>query len=240
MSARAGDQLQSALLLALYEHYERWAARLPLACRRGCATCCTRMVTATSLEARLVAGFLERSGRGHEIGATLAAVPVARRHAHTTNGFARLCLAGSEAVEGSEGESWHLEPCPFLQEKACSIYPVRPFGCRAFGSLEPCGAGSSAVVPPLLLTVNTVCLQLVEHLDRCGGRWGNFLEILRFVAGVEEAPKAADLLAALPLPGFLVEPGEGEDVRDFLDRLWQVPIRGVPFGDLFSGAGVGA
>lgn len=37
-------------LLQIYDHFDTWARDFDFACKEGCATCCTRSVTMTTLE----------------------------------------------------------------------------------------------------------------------------------------------------------------------------------------------
>jgi len=96
----------------------------------------------------------------------------------TTNELAALCLQGKDLPE--EENAWPRADCPFLSNNECLIYPERPFGCRCFFSKQKCEEISSATVDPLLLTVNTVFLQFIEHIDG-GGLLGNMTDVLLFL-----------------------------------------------------------
>ena len=67
--------------------------------------------------------------------------------------------------------------CPMLENGICTIYPVRPLGCRVMMSETPCGQTGAADMPELALTITTVFMQFVEHLDE-GGVYGSFLDLL--------------------------------------------------------------
>lgn len=93
----------------------------PLACARGCATCCTLRVAATAPEALLVARFLRAvQPRLAERGVDLA-------------GTLRDANARTRSL--SERERMRLrQRCPFVARGVCVIYAVRPLACRGHAS----------------------------------------------------------------------------------------------------------
>ena len=93
---------------------------IDIVCRRGCVYCCYLKVDAGSHEIFLI---------NHHI-ATNFSVPkknmiIASLKKH------RLQLS---KIAGNDHLSMNI-PCPLLFDKACSIYPARPFACRAYYSL---------------------------------------------------------------------------------------------------------
>jgi len=204
-------------LLLIYALYDRWAGEFDFACRKGCATCCTRSVIMTTLEGELMDDRLSAQpdllplletgpGNGHA-------------PATTTNQFAAACLRGEYADEAEP--AWDLAPCLFLRDNCCALYPVRPFMCRSFGSRVRCDRSGAAEVEPFLLTLNTVILQCIEHLDR-GRPWGNMYGVLRSIGNRRR--KIADketsgLLIAEPIPGFLIPPDEADRIQGCLRLL---------------------
>lgn len=142
----------------------------------------------------------------------------------TSNGLASICLAGKEV--GPEAEvPWLFEPCFFLRGGLCSIYPVRPFACRSFGSTLNCGQSGVAEAPDWFVTLAIVTNQLLEDFDR-EGWWGNLADVLSFLAAErgEAACLAARnrLLPTQPLPGLLVMPDERPLLNQFLDRVQEL------------------
>jgi Fe-S-cluster containining protein len=111
----------------------------PLACGRGCATCCTLRVGASAPEVLLVARFLRAVTprlleRGIDLVATLR-----EADAHT----AGLTEAARVRLR---------QRCPFIAQGACVIYPVRPLACRGHAShdVKACvdaAAGRALQVP---------------------------------------------------------------------------------------------
>ena len=204
--------IQRLLLATLYDAFAQWTDTFAFVCRKGCSTCCTRSVTMTSLEGDEILTFLAETGRLSELSAP-AFQPTATRMAQcTTNAFIAAHLRG-ESVE--EAESWDLRPCPFLKAESCSIYPVRPFGCRLFASLDPCSASGVAEMPPGYLAGATALLQYIEHLDN-GGRWGAMVELL---AGLNTGQTENYGKPTAPIPGFLIAPDERALVEPLLQGL---------------------
>jgi len=210
----------SLAIPTLYQAFAEEAAAIAFACGPGCATCCTRSVTLTTAEGALIVDFLRAAGRG------LPELPrdqVPLRPAVTANGLAALCLAGEEPPPEAESP-WSFEPCFLLQDGLCTIYPVRPFACRSFGSIVNCGQAGMAEAPAWFLTLAIVTNQLLEDLDR-GGAWGNLADVLAFVddglgEGAREATRER-LLPNRPLPGLLVLPEERARVDRYLAKVWE-------------------
>ncbi len=111
----------------------------PLACHRGCATCCTLRVGATAPEVLWVAQFLRAVSpkllaRGIDLIAQVRA---------------------TDALTQGAGESQRVslrQPCPFVARGVCVIYDVRPLACRGHTShdVKACvdaAAGRRAEVP---------------------------------------------------------------------------------------------
>ena len=89
------------------------------ACGPGCHHCCTQPIPLTPLEVLAVRLFVEQE------------LPLMERDALKA-AFAPFC--GDRAILGAT--------CPFLREKRCAVYPVRPIACRryiVYGA--PCGKG---------------------------------------------------------------------------------------------------
>lgn len=231
------NEVKLGMLQVVYAVYGEWAQGIPFVCKKGCSHCCTQSVTMTTLEGELISqydqegilldDFLKNNDNTVNYG---------RISTLTTNQFARRCLAGEE-IEFAE-ESWQFLPCPFLHDKSCRIYPVRPFGCRSFGSLLYCLETGSAEVPPLAVTINTVLMQIIEHIDQ-GRPWGNMLNIMGrlhmerveswnenngWVTGLVNGSVVSE-----PIPRFLIPPEEQEDVDKVLADLYDREVSGKSF-----------
>lgn len=199
------------ILGGMYDIYEAFSTRLSVACVRGCATCCTQNVTMTTLEGYRIVVHLISTGQ-------LNLFQRLHRSAHqerfqptvTTNELAALCMQAENLSE--EECDWPKVACPFLSNNECLIYLERPFGCRCFFSTQRCEAITRALVDPFLVTVNTVFLQLIEHIDS-GGLFGNMTDVLLFLASKTQRKRyeinaSPNHLAGLPvnrgIPALLV------------------------------------
>lgn len=209
------------MIREIYRVFAQETADLGFACGPGCASCCTRSVTLTTAEGLLIVDFLRENGRGlPDLPRDLAPL----RPALTTNGLAGCCLSGREAPPEAESP-WLFEPCFFLRDGLCSVYPARPFACRSFGSTVNCGESGMAEAPEWYLTLTIVTNQLLEALDR-GGYWGNLADVLAYLEAV--AGKGVSLAAQgrllpnLPSPGLLVAPEEQVLVEGYLARLAEI------------------
>lgn len=220
---------QLNILSTIYALYEQWAKAFVFVCRKGCATCCTRSVTMTTLEGELIYEYLTR--QRPDVLPRLATLPdnspVPRT---TTNQFAAACLRGEDIAEDTG--SWDLTPCVFLQDGSCTIYPVRSFMCRSFGSRIRCDEQGEAEVEPLFLTLNTVIMQCIEHLDH-GRLWGNMNTVLRRIAANSKGKKTQEEYAgpvAQPIPGFLLLPREEAALREKMKILLRLLKKKRPEG----------
>lgn len=161
----------------IYAIYNEFAATLDLACRKTCADCCTSHVTLTTLE-----GYRLLSRLPLTLKATLLkAIPTEPdadrfRPAITTNQLAELCAKGIEASDEADTDTGKV--CALLVDRLCSIYEFRPFGCRCLVSRHNCGEKGHAEIDDFVLSVNTVLLQTLEHVD-AGGCTGNLVDVLR-------------------------------------------------------------
>jgi Fe-S-cluster containining protein len=222
------------VLEAVYGVYSQWVERFPLACRKGCGACCTRSVTVTSLEGEVILDFVRKKGREEWLREKLARAGAGKGTAGVTmNQYAAACLNHQE-VKGDLQDSWDFTPCIFLAENICTIYAVRPFGCRSFGSLEECAAGSAAVLAPIHLAVNTVFCHIIEHVSSDGGYWSFMTDILQSLAGSMNRDGTICLLQARPVPGFLLESREMQVVKVLLQQLREQYPEKTIFGDLID------
>jgi Fe-S-cluster containining protein len=232
-SAQVSTVHKKELLHAIYNVYSRWVERFPLACRKGCAACCTVSVTMTSLEGEDILDFVKRKGRGKWLQEKLAgAKPGKSKAAITVNQFAEACLKHQEVDSGTLG-SWDFTPCVFLEDNGCSIYEVRPFGCRSFVSFVQCATDRAAEIAPIHLTVSTVFTQIIEHVSSDGGYWSTMADILHSLTGCETRGEI-HLVPARPVPGFLLENQELQVVHALLQQLsGHFSEKGI-FGDLID------
>ncbi|MFH1155413.1 MAG: hypothetical protein V1793_16510 [Pseudomonadota bacterium] len=167
MTPDYGDVPELVALEKLYILYDDVIKDIPIACRKGCSVCCTCNVSLTSLEGR----YLLRSLSPGQVHTLLARMEPLRETPKfcpglTINGYAALCLSGGQPPEEENNPSWGA--CPLLTCDLCPVYGARPFGCRCLVSEETCSDLEPARVPPYILTVNTVFMQVIENLDARG------------------------------------------------------------------------
>ena len=79
-----------------------------MACRAGCAACCHIALSLNELEARAIGDATHREP------------------AEVSGLF----------DPAAEIKRWRGKPCPFLVDRTCSIYALRPLNCRLHHSLE--------------------------------------------------------------------------------------------------------
>lgn len=169
------DRLEKIYLLYAKTLEDR-AGENKAACGKGCSWCCTCNVVLTSLEAAFLVNRLDKQGQ-KRAKKNLADRVAKKRYIPllTTNAFAKACVDGGEVPEEENDPLWGQ--CPLLEDGVCTVYPFRPFGCRAMMSETPCRRAGFARMPPLVLTLNNIFLQYIEHLD-LGGVTGNLSDLL--------------------------------------------------------------
>jgi len=236
------------ILQAIFSMYEEWTSNKEFACEKGCAACCTQNVTITAVEGELLLHHV----REHKLEKWLADSlqdwngKKAKKPAMTHNAFARNCLQGVETDMGAP--PLQQKVCLFLgEDNSCRVYEARPFGCRCFFSLEDCRTSGTAKQPDELLGINTVTMQIIEHLGQ-KEFWGNIYDILIALCDLTENTDVAGLfhekdqlaaahtrlLKAEPLPGFLTMPEEQKSVGRYLETLFKKKIQGKSLEDILN------
>jgi len=141
----------------------------PVACHRGCATCCSLQVGATAPEILAIARFLH------------ALVPRLAEHGIDLVGAIR----GADRVTHGISEEQRLElrqPCPFVARGVCVIYDVRPLACRGLASHDAracvdAASGRGAQVPysPSMNWVRSIVQNALQSsLRQAGLPWGMY------------------------------------------------------------------
>lgn len=93
----------------------------PIACRKGCPSCCTLRVTALAPEVFLVAAYLR------------ATAPALRGHGIDLIGRLRATDAATRGL-GEEQRVALRRRCAFIEQGVCLIHRVRPLACRGHAS----------------------------------------------------------------------------------------------------------
>jgi Fe-S-cluster containining protein len=215
----------------LYAVHDRFADTLRTACGKHCAACCTPNVTATTLEAFFLAEAMADSSRPDLMDRARAGRKSPRRPPKvTTNRMAEICLAGDDPPEEEPADPAG-GACALLTDAACPVYEARPFACRCMVSARRCAEGGAADMAELTVTVNTVFLQTLEHID-ADGYSGNLVDLLDFMAAPENrrryregrlsAPPAG-LIPNRPAPALMIPPEHRAAVRPWIEALRRMP-----------------
>jgi Fe-S-cluster containining protein len=202
----------------LYALYDQFTGGRDIACRKFCADCCTCNVTLTSLEAaRIMAGLDdgEKFNLLEKLGKTLANPRFTPKI--TLNRLADICMQGGDPPDEKIDPAWGA--CPLLMDKACTIYAVRPFGCRCMTSFQKCSKTGAADMDDFTLTVNHVFLQIIENLDK-NGYFGNLSDMLaQTLAKKADGSLPPRLIRNSPLNALLIPPEHGEKIQPILSAF---------------------
>jgi Fe-S-cluster containining protein len=219
-----------AVLDQIYRIYDNFVSGLELACKKYCAHCCTTGVTLTTLEGYKIIQQLESEGKAGWVETMeLAAQQPYFQLKITTNQLASLC---AEGIDPPAEESAEWNPCPLLTDSQCPIYAVRPYGCRCLVSRHDCGIEGYAHIDDFVLSVNTVFLQTIEHLD-AGGCSGNLIDVLRKMAPQENRNHYennrlkcanAGLISNQPLKALMIPPEHRSRIEPILQSLRDIRI----------------
>ena len=211
------------ILKAIYQFYDDYVSQFDFVCQPKCAACCTQHVCITTLEGAFIITHLKEKqcldilDRLNKVNSDRPFSPRL-----STNMLAAYCLNRREPPQ--QEEYFSTAPCPFLENGLCLIYPVRPFACRSFFSQERCDVKGEAVVPPVLVTINILLNQLLEHIDT-PGCYGNMIKVLKFLEEnlgryfFQQSLTPEDLAPNRPIPGFLFPPEHQMEVRKVIDKL---------------------
>jgi hypothetical protein len=217
------------ILDQIYAVYERFAASLDLACKKYCDHCCTSGVILTTLEGYKIIDSLAPNQKAGIIHTMQTASEIKRFQPRvTTNRLAQLCAEGIEPPEEIESEPW--QNCPVLLDHQCPIYALRPFGCRCLVSRHNCGEKGYAEIDDFILSVNTVFLQTIEHVD-AEGCSGSLVDVLQTMLNKQnwEAYRNGKLhctgnglIANQPLEVLMIPPEHRTKMEPILQDLRQI------------------
>ncbi len=180
----------------IYQVHADQMAEKSLACAKGCATCCTRNVTLTTLEGRRLYDWIAAEAP-HLMELLKKDADNPRQiPTYTINGLTDMCMAGQDVPEEPSDPGWGA--CPLLSEEGlCQVYEARPFACRSMVSQSRCEAEGFAEMDDLTLTINNALMQYVEHTDD-NGLTGNLTDMLLLLE--DEANRKAHEMNTLTAP----------------------------------------
>ncbi|MBF0302717.1 MAG: YkgJ family cysteine cluster protein, partial [Desulfamplus sp.] len=167
---------KQAILKQLFMLFDRFTKDMERACAEGCAACCTRNVTLTSLEAKHILDGLNIDEKDAVLTRIANELHKNRMVPKTTiNELAKICMNGEEPPEEFADPLWG--ECPLLSNQRCMVYDLRPFACRAMMSKKRCNVTGFAEMDEYMVTLSNVFMQYFEHIDN-GGYFGNLSDIL--------------------------------------------------------------
>ena len=217
------------VLNKIYQLYNDAIKDLDVACKIYCSACCTPNVTMTTLEGYLIADHMISNGQTNLFEVIQSKISKnCFKPKITFNKIAALCMKGGDPPE--EEKKLSNKNCPALKDNLCPIYKVRPFGCRCFISKHDCSKAGHAEVDPFEMTVNTLFMQFVEHID-CMGFSGNFADVLLLMASNENRDNykknilkhpGADFVSNLKIKVLMVPPEHRVKVKPVLDELFSI------------------
>lgn len=214
------------ILNEIYTMYDQIITAKSIACKRGCDACCTANVTMTTLEAYFLCSNGTEQKKEAPVPRLWEKPPALRFQPRVTvNQMAEICMAGDTLPEEEADPSWGR--CPGLEDHACTLYSVRPFGCRCMVSRRSCQSGGYADMDDFVLSVNTIFQQVIEHLDT-GGFTGNFADVMECFSHPENMDRyeknrltgqQSGLLPNRPARILMVPPEHRESIAPILEKL---------------------
>ncbi len=191
-----------AALDKIYAVHDKFCASLDVACEKHCAHCCTSNVTLTTLEGFKIVTHLIATGKRDIINGLEQMAATSRyRPQISTNRLAELYAADAKVPQEDTATEW--EECSLLEKNICSIYDLRPFGCRCFVSRINCAETGYADVDDFTTSVNTLFLQIIEHLD-ADGCTGNLIDVLGVMASEDNRRAYAKSRLKCDINGLIV------------------------------------
>jgi Fe-S-cluster containining protein len=237
-------ELKNTLLKNVYTAYDKFSEEIRNVCTIGCASCCTQNVSVTTLEVDYILEWLKKNNTRNLLkGLEQISREGLSRPAVTTNELAYKCLNQIEPPEEELPSPSGI--CPFLEEtdKKCLIYAVRPFSCRMIFSERKCDEVGHATLDPVVLTINSTFLQVVEHID-VGGLFANMIDMLSFFEDKknfdaylcnETLQLSNGFLQNRLIPGFVIPPEHEHKTLSVLNQLYNSQVGDTTFRDIIMG-----
>jgi hypothetical protein len=193
----------------------------PLACQRGCATCCTLRVSATAPEVWGVARFLKA------VAPRLAPLGI------SLMGQVRAADALTRGLDEA-GRVAARQTCPFIARGVCVVYSVRPLACRGHAShdVKACveaASGQRQEVPYSMghqMVRALVQNAMQSALRNAGLAWGSYeLNHALVIADDRPGAEAAWLAGEDPLQAAALHEVPASEMAAVFDRLRPAPLR---------------
>lgn len=167
------EKEKQPFILAVYQTLnifvgkEREITGVALACKKGCAVCCSStFLTCTEMEMDVVIRFIDGLPRQNRI-------PMLRKIKGSMREWRDYYTKNELALKINPFQVYNdwRKPCCFLNTEGgyCEIYDVRPIDCRTYASLTPCHPKMETHIP------STLYWQGVGRLRFQAERWANNL-----------------------------------------------------------------
>jgi Fe-S-cluster containining protein len=210
---------------ALMQAAEAAAAKqdLTIACRKGCAACCRKLVPVSAIEARRIGALVAEipEPQRSEVQARVAAARDRLAAAGLLDRLARLDQLTPEAYAALGSEYFaRWIACPFLEGEACSIYSERPLACREYAVTSPAqncfpeSATQSVDQVTLPHSVATAVAAAEAGSAPSEDRWVPLVLAIEWAASHGAAPPARDGLAMLREVLSRLGPGNASEGAD--------------------------
>jgi Fe-S-cluster containining protein len=219
------------ILRKIYTIYDEFIKDYDLACKKGCAACCTRNVVLTSLEGYGIIKEIEQENK-KDLFEALNVEGKRKRFQPkiTINKMADLCTRDEELPREEQANPlWGR--CPLLSNKTCPVYENRPFECRSFCSSVNCEEEGEADLDPYIMSVNNVIRQYIEHIDTYGVT-GNLTDMLLYLGETENKEIHRknndaidkDLINNSPASILMIPPEHREKIQDLITTLQSIEL----------------
>jgi len=105
----------------------------------------------------------------------------------------------------------------------CLIYSVRPFACRCMNSFSSCHKTGFAEQSEWMVALNTLYLQLIEHLD-CNGWSGNLIDLIWHLTVQPLDPEKSSrlLVKNRPIRTLVIPPEYRGRISPVIQELWGI------------------
>jgi Fe-S-cluster containining protein len=109
-----------------------------ISCHKGCGVCCCQLVPLSALEVFFLSSYMKSlpPDRKSEIESRFKAI----RNAMESAGIIERLLKLEDTKEHKVLALDYFKlgmSCPFLEDGACGIHPIRPFACREYNVISP-------------------------------------------------------------------------------------------------------
>ena len=157
----------------VYDVLDELNARKPremsvrLACKLSCFACCMQLASCHNCEWDLIEEFLlNRAGKWQR----QERRQLRRQLEKATRDYARMYPVGTVLPPPDRLlKDWFRKPCPFLLDKKCAVYPVRPLVCRIVTSIVKCSSPVGGGSRQLRFDYENEAVILVQNHAARGG-----------------------------------------------------------------------